>query len=99
LCGGVSQKTAWLAIQKVMNQLCLLKAQYIRMPTMQVMEETANCLEAQFHLQRFALGIDGVVMKFDGTPREISEGTVQQDFWHHKMLYAMNVQVLAMTGT
>jgi hypothetical protein len=94
LCGGVSQKTAWLAIQKVTNQLCLLKAQYIRMPTTQEMEETANRLEAQFHLPRFAFGIDGVVMKFDGAPRELPEGTVQQDFWHRKMLYAINVQVV-----
>jgi hypothetical protein len=44
LCGGVSQKTAWLAIQRVTNQLCLLKAQYIRMPTTQEMEETTNRL-------------------------------------------------------
>jgi hypothetical protein len=58
------------------------------------MEETANCLEAQFHLPRFAFGIDGVVMKFDGAPRELPEGTVQQDFWHRKMLYAINVQVV-----
>ncbi len=94
LCGGVSQKTTWLAIQKVTNQLCLLNAQYIHMPTTQEIEETANRLEAQFHLSQFAFGIDGVVMKFDGALREIPEGTVQQDFWHCKMLYAINVQVV-----
>jgi hypothetical protein len=58
------------------------------------MEETANCLVAQFHLPCFAFGIDGVVMKFDGAPRELPEGTVQQDFWHRQMLYTINVQVV-----
>jgi hypothetical protein len=94
LCGGVCQKTAWLAIERVTNQLCLLKAQYIHMPTDQEMEETAIRLEAKYKLPRFAFGIDGVIMIFDGAPREVPVGTVKQDHWHRKMRYAINVQVI-----
>jgi hypothetical protein len=94
LCGGVSQKAAWVAIERVTNQLCLLKDQYIHMPTDQEMQETATRLEAKFHLPRFAFGIDGVVMIFDGAPREIPAGTVKQDYWNRKMRWAINVQVI-----
>ncbi len=44
-----------------MNQLVLLKDQFIHMPTDQEMEETATRLETKFKLPRFAFGIDGVV--------------------------------------
>jgi hypothetical protein len=94
LCGGVSQKAAWLAIERVTNQLVLLKDQFIHMPTDQEMEETATRLETKFKLPRFAFGIDGVVMIFDGAPRKIPAGTVKQDYWHRKMRYAINVQVI-----
>jgi hypothetical protein len=94
LCGGVSQKTAWLAINRVTNKLCRLKAHFIRLPTTLEMEETAARLEERFHLPRFAFGIDGVVMIFDGAPRKVPEGTVKQDYWNRKMRYATNVQVV-----
>jgi hypothetical protein len=94
LCGGVSQKTAWRAINRVTNQLCLLKAQFIRMPTNQEMAETAQRLLDKFHLPDFAFGVDGVVVKFDGAPRNIPRRTVKQDFWNRKMVYAINVQIV-----
>jgi hypothetical protein len=94
LSGSVSQKAAWLVIERVTNQLVLLKDHFIRTPTDQEMEETATRLEKKFNLPRFAFGIYGVVMIFDGAPRKIPAGTVKQDYWHRKMQYAINVKVI-----
>jgi hypothetical protein len=33
-------------------------------------------------------------MVFYGEPHEIPAGTVKQDYWNRKMLYAINVQVI-----
>jgi hypothetical protein len=94
LCGGVSQKAAWCAIRKVTAGLCDLKGQVIQMPTNREMAATAQRLERRFHLPGFAFGVDGVVVKFEEAPRAIPEGTVKQDFWHHKNCHALNVQIV-----
>jgi hypothetical protein len=38
--------------------------------------------------------VDGTVVKFEEAPRDIKEGTVQQDFWCHKMHCTINCQIL-----
>ncbi len=47
------------------------------MPTNEEAEATARRLEAIYHLPGFAFGVDGTVVKFEDTPREIPDNTVQ----------------------
>jgi len=94
LCGGVSQKAAWCAVRRVVNAICALKDEFIRMPTNEECAVTARFLENKFGLPRFAFGVDGVVVKFEEAPRGIPVDTVQQDFWNRKMTYALNVQIV-----
>ncbi len=37
--------------------------------------------------------MDGTVVKYEEAPRDIPEGTVQQDFWCHKMHFTINCQI------
>ncbi len=69
------------------------------MPTDQEMQETATRFEAKFYLPRFAFGIDGVVMTFDGAPCEIPAGTVKQDYWNRKCGGPSMCRSLATTAT
>jgi hypothetical protein len=94
LCGGVSQSAAWHAIKRVTNQLADLVGVYIQMPSNEEMAATARRMEDRFHLEGFALGVDGVVVKFQEAPRGIPPGTVKRDFWNRKMCHAFNVQVV-----
>ncbi len=93
LCGGISQKAAWCAVRRVVNAICALKDEFIRMATNQECAVTARFLQNKFDLPRFAFGVDGVVVKFEA-PRGIPEDTIQQDFWNLKMTYALNVQIV-----
>jgi hypothetical protein len=92
LCGGVSQPTAHRCIKKVTEAICLLKPEYIMMPTRQQMQDTARKMEDKFDLPRFAYGVDGVVVKFASKPRGIPDGNVGQNYWNRKNCYAINCQ-------
>jgi hypothetical protein len=47
------------------------------MPTNEEAEATARHLEAIYHLPGFAFGVDGTVVKFEDTPRDLPDNTVQ----------------------
>ena len=94
LCGGVSQKAAWCAVRRVTAAICVLKRDFIRMPTDEEAAATARRLEDRFHLPGFAFGVDGVAMLYEDKPRVIPPGTVAQDYWNRKMTYAINVQIV-----
>ena len=94
LCGGVSSTAAWNAIGRVTNQLVACKRQFMRMPTPQEMAATAQRLRNRFHLPRFALEADCVIVKFDGALRKLPPGVVKQNHWCWKMVYGINTQVV-----
>jgi hypothetical protein len=52
MCVGVSQTAAWWAIKRVTYVLCDCKAQFIRMPSVQQMAETAQRMLDRFQLPR-----------------------------------------------
>jgi hypothetical protein len=95
MCAGVSQTAAWWAIKRVTYALCDRKAEFIRMPTVQDMEETAQRMLERFHLPRFAFTVDGMVVVFKGCPRRIPQTIVKQNYWNRKQCYAINCQVIA----
>ncbi len=81
-------------MRRVVNAICALKDEFIRMPTNEECAVTARFLENKFGLPRFAFGVDGVAVKFEEAPCGIPVDTVQQDFWNRKMTYALNVQIV-----
>ena len=94
LCGGVSQFSARIALKEVTKALIRHRKEYIYMPTDMEMEETADRMWQKFHLPRFALGVDGVMLKFQEAPRNLPENKHQQQFWCRKQNYAINAQVV-----
>jgi hypothetical protein len=50
-------------------------------------------MEAQFHLPRFALAVDGVHMRFQDKPRGLPRNHASQLYWCRKQCYSLNVQV------
>ncbi len=94
-CAGVSQATAWRAIDKVTRAICSRKAEFIRMPSEEEMRRTAQRMEEKFNLPRFAFAVDGVMVRFDYEPRDIPHGTEVRNYWCRKQYYAINCQVIA----
>ena len=95
LCGGVSQYAARQALKEVTEALLQYRNHYIFMPTNNEMQETAERMFEMFKLPRFALGVDGVMLKFEAAPRKLPENKHQQQFWCRKQFYAINAQVVA----
>ena len=95
LCGGVSQYAARQALKEVTEALLQYRKQYIFMPTINEMHETAEKMFQRFKLPRFALGVDGVMIKFETAPRKLPENKHPQQFWCRKQFYAINAQVVA----
>ena len=95
LCGGVSQYAARQALKEVTEALLHFRRQYIFMPTNDEMHETAEKMLQRFKLPRFALGVDGVMLKFESAPRKLPVNKHPQQFWCRKQFYAINAQVVA----
>ena len=94
LCGGVSQYAARKALMEVTDALLLHRNEYIFMPSHAEMEATAERNLQRFHLPRFALGVDGVMLRFQEAPRKLPDDKHQQQFWCRKQCYAINAQVV-----
>ena len=61
------------------------------------MAATARRLERRFGLPDFAMGIDGMLCRFEEAPRGIPVGPgypVKQSFWSRKMFYGKNVLIV-----
>ena len=95
LCGGVSQYAARQALVDVTHSLLDHRSEYIFMPSTQEMEETADRMYQRFHLPRFSLAVDGVMLRFQDAPRKLPPGKHQQQFWCRKQSYSINGQVVA----
>jgi len=96
LCGGISQSTVCRTVEQVSWAICEHKNSFLKMPSMEEMEATAGRMMDRFQLPRFALAVDGMMVKFDSAPREIpaEANLVAQDFNCRKNFYAFNTQVV-----
>ena len=64
------------------------------MPSIAEMRETAEAMEAKYHLPGIALGIDGVHCRFGDQPRGLPDHHVAQYYWCRRQCYSINVQVI-----
>jgi hypothetical protein len=96
LCGGISQSTVCRTVEEVSWAICQHKNSFLKMPSEEEMEATAGRMMDRFHLPRFALAVDGMMVKFDNAPRDIpaAANLVPQDFNCRKNFYAFNCQVV-----
>ena len=44
------------------------RAEFMFMPTMEEMAETSSLMEERFHLPRFAMAVDGMMVRFSEAP-------------------------------
>ena len=88
LCGGqVSKSSAQRQIKRVRSKLLELKDNYVRLPTLQEREETAEYILEKYNLPGFAYGIDGMHAVYEELPCGIPIGPgypVAQSFWTRK---------------
>ena len=65
------------------------------MPKNDEMEDTSQRMLNRFHLPRFAMAVDGMMVRFSEAPRGLPPDKDTQQFWCRKQFYALNVQVVA----
>ena len=95
VCAGVCQGTARNCLVRVTEALVKRRADFMFMPSMEEMAETSSLMEERFHLPRFAMAVDGMMVRFSEAPRGLPEGKHKQQFWCRKQFYALNCQVVA----
>ena len=91
-CAGVSQNGARLSLIRVTEALIRRKSEFIYMPDVDTMQDTAQRMFEKYKLPRFAFAVDGVQMRFPDAPRNIPANKTQQMFWCRKQFYALNCQ-------
>ncbi len=94
LCGGVSKAAAHKAICQVTEAIVARRNEFIFFPSVDEMRESQRELAARFGLPRFAFGVDGMFVKFDGAPRDIPQGNQKQDYWVYKGGYGINAMLV-----
>ena len=72
-----------------------VKPQFIHMPNTAEMQATSENNFDRFHLPRFGVGVDGMMVKFTEAPRRLPANKHKQLFWCRKQSYAINVQVVS----
>ena len=81
VCAGVSQNAARLAMVRVTEALIKRRADYMFMPSTEEMVETSTMMQERFHLPRFAMAVDGMMVRFVEAPRGLPPGKHKQQFW------------------
>ena len=51
------------------------------MPSTEEMVETSTMMQERFHLPRFAMAVDGMMVRFVEAPRGLPQGMHKQQFW------------------
>lgn len=93
LAGGVCQTTVFKHVHKVSEAILELKLNYIHWPSREMLEETAARMQERYNIRDLGFGVDGMMVYFDGAPRDIPEGYRKQHFRSRRDRYALNVQV------
>lgn len=94
LCGGLSQPTVCRVANSVAEAICAHKAAHLKMPTQAQMQATAARMFATYKLPRFAMGVDGMMVRFERAPRGLPPGLALQDFNCRKNFWALNCQLV-----
>jgi hypothetical protein len=81
VCGGVSQGAARQALVRVTDALVRRKSDFIFMPSIEEMEDTSAMMLERFHLSRFSMAVDGMMVRFVEAPRRLPLGKHKQQFW------------------
>ena len=98
LVANVGTATVHEVFHRVVNAINTLKPEFISMPTLHEMWETAHYCEEKFKLPGFAFAVDGVHCRFDGKPRGVagevpgSSADCRQAFYNWKYDYTINCQ-------
>ena len=71
-----------------------LKGEFVYMPSTNEMHETAQRMEAMFHLPGFYYGIDGVHMIFADRPVAFLTISMHNSFFCRNQKFSVNVQVV-----
>lgn len=91
----VSQYCARVVTKRVVRALFEIREDWILLPTLEKMKETASKMEQRFHLKSFFAGIDGCQIPFQNCPRNLPRNCQKQDFWCRKHFYSVNVQIIS----
>ena len=95
LCAGLSQPTVCRTVEAVSFAICQHKAAHLKMPTEAQMQATAARMLERYHLPRFAMAVDGMMVRFELAPRNFPrDQLVLQDFNCRKNFYALNSQLV-----
>ena len=94
-CSGVSQSTARECVVRVTDALIRRKNEFIAMPNVDQMSQTAEKMYQRFKLPRFSFAVDGMQVRFTEAPRRIPANKTKQMFWCRKQFYSVNAQVVA----
>ena len=79
--GGVSQNAARTSLVRVTEALIKRRADFMFMPSTEEMVETSTMMQERFHLPRFAMAVDGMMVRFVEAPRGLPQGMHKQQFW------------------
>jgi len=98
LFGKTAQGTAGQCVKRFVNALLLHKDQWIKMPTYEECLKSSEEIYQRFGIRNFALGIDGMLVRFEDSPRSIPAAHDAQQYMGRKLFYGLNTQVIGTTG-
>ena len=81
------------SICQVAEVLITFKADWIKMPSEIECLRASQRLEDQFGLPNFVFGIDGMMVRFENSPRRIPNGHDPQQYFGRKLFYGVTAQV------
>jgi hypothetical protein len=73
-CGDASKSAVWDAVNRVRDSLVSSAPLYIKMPSDDECEATAQRMFEKYHLPNFAYAVYGMLVRFDGAVRSLPVG-------------------------
>ena len=94
-CSWAAKSTFQEALYRFVSALRVHKAQFVHMPTRQMMEDNARCIQEKYHLWNVVAGIDGCHVVFKEAPRGLDPygDPKQKLFINRKGSYSLNCLV------
>lgn len=95
---GISPTGAHIAMHELVEAVCALKPQLMRLPTNGECELLATQNLRQCNLPNIVLGVDGKAFRLHGKPKfrppSGPREPTAQDYYHRKVGYALNAQLV-----
>ena len=94
-CSWAAKSTCQEALYHFVSGLRVHKAEFLHMPTRQMMEDNARCIQEKYHLWNVVAGIDGCHVVFKEAPRGLDpfRDPKQKQFINRKGSYSLNCLV------